>query len=140
MSASRQFVDTNVLVYAHDRTAGPKRDSARALVESLWESGQGCVSVQVLEELFVTVTRKVPMPLSSEAGTLLVRDFARWRVHSPTADDVLFGIDIHRRHGVSLWDAMIVSSAGRLGCDVVYSEDLSATQDYDGVRVVNPFS
>ena len=60
MSGNRQFVDTNVLVYAHDVTAGDKHSRARALVEELWDTREGCLSVQVLQEFFVTTTRKIP--------------------------------------------------------------------------------
>jgi predicted nucleic acid-binding protein len=63
MSGNYRFVDTNVLVYAHDDSAGAKRDQARLLVEQLWDSREGCLSVQVLQEFFVTVTRKIARPL-----------------------------------------------------------------------------
>ena len=64
MSGNRRFVDTNILLYAHDDSAGGKRDQARALVEQLWESRDGCLSVQVLQEFFVNVTRKIAKPLT----------------------------------------------------------------------------
>ena len=141
MSADgRAFVDTNVLVYAHDASARTKREIAAALVARLWESGDGCVSIQVLQELFVIVTRKIPQPLSTPAARNAVEDFARWSVHQPRADDVLSAIRLHERYRISFWDAMIVESAAQLGCDVVYSEDLNAGQRYDGVLVVDPFS
>lgn len=141
MSADgRAFVDTNILVYAHDETAGPKREAARAIVEQLWESGRGCISVQVLQELFVTLTQKLPSPLDRPTATRVVEDFAEWTVHAPVADDVLRAIRFQGRHRTSFWDAMIVQSASQLGCDLLYSEDLNAGQRYDGVLVVNPFA
>jgi predicted nucleic acid-binding protein len=141
MSAEqRSFVDTNVLVYAHDDTAGVKRDAARAIVGQLWESGGGCVSVQVLQELYVTLTQKLPSPVERPVATDIVEDFAQWTVRAPDANDVLGAIRFHRRHRTSFWDAMIVQSAAVLGCDVLYSEDLSAGRRYDGVLVVDPFS
>jgi predicted nucleic acid-binding protein len=141
MSADgRAFVDTNVLVYAHDETAGPKRSTAGALVGRLWESGHGCVSIQVLQELFVTLTGKLPRSLDADAATNAVEDFARWTVHAPGTEDVLAAIRLHERHHISFWDAMIIRSAGQLGCDVLYTEDLNAGQQYDGVKVVNPFA
>lgn len=139
MRGSRCFVDTNVLVYAHDRTAGSKRDTARGLLEGMWDSGLGCVSVQVLQEFFVTVTRKVPAPLPVDTASMVVGDLARWQVHAPGAADVLAAIDLHRRHRMSFWDAMILRSAALLGCEVVYSEDLNSGQRYDGVEARNPF-
>src|SRR6202451_2782206 len=94
MNGNYRFVDTNVLVYAHDDSAGGKRDQARALVEQLWTARDGCLSVQVLQEFFVTVTRKIAKPLSAEAAKEIVADYSRWYVHVPAADDVLAAISI----------------------------------------------
>jgi len=135
-----RFVDTNVLVYAHDRSAGTKHARARALLEELWDGRDGCLSVQVLQEFFVAVTRKVPRPLDTDRAREVVADLARWRVHEPGPEDVLGAIDIHKRAGLSFWDAMIVRSASRLSCVVIYSEDLSAGERYGGVLVANPFA
>jgi predicted nucleic acid-binding protein len=139
MSGNRQFVDTNVLVYAYDVTAGDKHSRARALVEELWGTREGCVSVQVLQEFFVTVTRKIPKPLDAAAAAQIVGDLAHWHVHAPAANDVLAAIEIHRQTGVSFWDAMIVRSTNELGCGTMHSEDLNPGQAYDGVQVRNPF-
>ena len=97
MSDDRQFVDTNVLVYAHDVTAGDKHSRARALVAELWDTREGCLSVQVLQEFFVTVTRKIPRPLEASATAQIIDDLAHWHVHAPAAGDVLAAIDIHQR-------------------------------------------
>ena len=140
MSGNRRFVDTNILVYAHDDSAAGKRDQARALVEQLWESRDGCLSVQVLQEFFVTVTRKIAKPLGPETAKEIIADLSRWYVHAPAADDVLAAISIHQDTGISFWDAMIVRSAAEIGCTVLYTEDLNAGQEYTGVRVENPFS
>ena len=134
------FVDTNVLVYAHDRTAGDKGTRARELVQELWRSGEGCLSVQVLQELFVTLTRKVPRPLGVDEAAVVVSDFSAWRTHAPNSADVVAAIDIHRLSRISFWDAMIVRSAAKLVCPVLYSEDLDDGQVYEGVSVVDPFS
>ena len=139
MSGDRRFVDTNILLYALDDSAGGKRGQARALVEQLWESREGCLSVQVLQEFFVNVTRKIAKPLDVETAKEIVADLSRWYLHVPAADDVLAAIGIHQRTGISFWDAMIVRSAAEIGCAVLYSEDLNAGQDYSRVRVENPF-
>jgi predicted nucleic acid-binding protein len=139
MSDNRQFVDTSVLVYAYDVTAGLKHDQARELLEELWNSRRGCVSVQVLQEFFVTTTRKIPRPLDAPAAANIIEDIAHWHVHAPAAADVLAAIDIHRRTGVSFWDAMILRSAKELSCGTLHSEDLGHGQEYDGVEVRNPF-
>ena len=138
MSGNRSFVDANILVYAHDETAGEKHHRARSLLTELWESGDGCLSVQVLQEFFVTVTRKVPKPLDALAAAAIIADLSHWRVHSPSSEDVLNAIDSHRRYDISFWDAMIICSAASLGCETLFSEDLNAEQRYDGVRVQNP--
>ena len=135
----RRFVDTNLFVYAYDSSSGGKREVARGLIAGLWESREGCASVQVLQELFVNLTRKVPMPLPARDVASLIEDFSAWPVHSPGPRDVLSAVELHERAGVSFWDAMILTSARSLGCRVLYSEDLNPGQSYDGVRVVNPF-
>jgi predicted nucleic acid-binding protein len=139
MCADRLFVDTNILVYAYDVTAGRKHDRARALVEELWNTREGCLSIQVLQEFFVTTTRKLPKPLAVPTAAQIVDDLSRWHVHAPDAADVLAAIDIHQRASASFWDAMIIRSASELGCDVLYSEDLNAGQSFQGVRVRDPF-
>jgi predicted nucleic acid-binding protein len=139
MSGSRQFVDTNVLVYAHDVTAGDKHGRARALVEELWNTREGCLSIQVLQEFFVTTTRKIPKPLEAQAAARIIGDLAHWHVHAPAVGDVLAAIDIHQQTGASFWDAMILRSAKELGCQTLHSEDLNPGQPYAGVQVLNPF-
>ena len=139
MTGNRTFVDTNVLVYAHDVSAGDKHDRARALLGDLWDSREGCLSVQVLQEFFVTTTRKIPKPLGASAAGQIINDLALWHVHAPTARDVLAAIDIHQQTGASFWDSMILRSAQDLNCQTLYSEDLNFGQIYAGVRVSNPF-
>lgn len=139
------FVDSNVLIYAHDEGAGVKREAARAVVERLWEERSGRLSVQVLQEFFVNATvrsgrRRLEAPLDVQEAREVVEDFSRWGVHRPGAADVLAAIDIHRRVGVSFWDAMIVQSASSQGCEVLFSEDLNDGQIYEGVRLENPFA
>ncbi len=141
MSAERAltFVDTNVFVYAYDQTAGDKHDAAAALVAELGRDRRGALSIQVLQELFVNVTRKVPRPMRVEDARERVETLARWRLHAPAARDVLAAIDVQRTYAISFWDAMIVRSASWLGCAVLWTEDLNPDQVYEGVRVENPF-
>jgi predicted nucleic acid-binding protein len=140
MSGNRQFVDTNVLVYAHDVTAGDKHSRARSLLEELWATRQGCVSVQVLQEFFVTTIRKIPKPLEAQAAAQIIDDLAHWHVHAPAAADVLAAIEIHQRSGTSFWNAMIIRSAKELRCQTLHSEDLNPGQAFEGVQVLNPFA
>lgn len=133
------FVDTNVLVYSYDLSAGKKHERARGLVEDLWRTRRGCISVQVLQEFFVNVTRKIPAPLPTSIARELIQDLAHWRTHAPDERSVLAAIDLHERAGLSFWDAMILRSAVSLGCETLYTEDLNAGQSYEGVVVENPF-
>lgn len=136
----RAFVDSNVLIYAYDAGAGEKTAAARALVRELRESQRGCVSIQVLQEFFVTVTRKAPQRLDTRTAAAALDAFSTWTTHSPDARDVLAAIEVHDRAGIAFWDAMIVRSASVLGCAVLYTEDLNPGQSYDGVLVANPFA
>lgn len=140
MNADRRFVDTNILVYAHDASAGDKHMVARELIANLWDSRTGCLSIQVLQEFFVTVTRKVARPLSAEVATQIITDLSHWSVHVPDTASILQGMEIHQRYNISFWDAMIIQSAAEMGCTVVLSEDLNTGQVYEGVQVVNPFT
>ena len=137
----REFLDTNILVYAHDTSAGAKRHSALTLLGALVAERRAAISIQVLQELFVTLTGpKLPTPLGVPEATRIIADLSVLTTHAPTAADVLMAVDIHQRHSVSFWDAMVIRSAARLGCTVLWSEDLADGQDYDGVIVHNPFS
>lgn len=135
----RDFVDANVLVYAFDASAGRKQQAAQALLERLWESNSGCVSIQVLQEFFVTVTKKVAKPLPVEDAKARVREFAAWSVFAPTPEDVVAAIDLHVQAKIGFWDAMVVLAAAESGCDVLWTEDLSDGQLLRGVRIRNPF-
>ncbi len=88
----------------------------------------------------MTVTRKVAEPLLPEQAREIVSHLARWRLHSPTGADILEAISIQTRYDISFWDAMIIQSAVRLECERLWSEDLSAGQQYEGVTVANPFN
>jgi predicted nucleic acid-binding protein len=140
MSDSRTFIDTNVVVYAHDVTAGEKRSRALQIMTELWETDDGCLSVQVLQEAFVTLTGKVPRPLDIDTAATVIADLGQWTVHSPDPKDVLAAIEIQQRNQLSFWDSMIVRSAGRLGCEALFSEDMNPGQRYAGVTVHNPFA
>jgi predicted nucleic acid-binding protein len=136
----REFVDANVLVYAFDSSAARKRPAAQQLLERLWESGTGCVSVQVLQEFFVTITKKVPKPLPVADAKARISEFAAWTVFVPTADDIVAAIDLQTQAKIGFWDAMVVLAAAESECDVLWTEDLNDGQLLRGVRIRNPFS
>jgi predicted nucleic acid-binding protein len=132
------FVDTNILVYAHDFGTGAKHERARKLIEKLWSSGGGVLSTQVLQELCISLRRKATRPLSVEETRRLIEDYSRWDVVVNTAESVLGALTLESRYKISFWDALILQAAGSSGAEVLYSEDLAEGQPYGAVRVVNP--
>jgi len=135
-----QFVDSNVLVYANDVSGGTKRQLAKRLLEDLWETKNGCMSVQVFQEFYATVTAKIKQPLSSDAASQVISSYTVWKIHTPNVRDVLNSISIQQRYGISIWDALIVNSASQLGCAILWTEDLADGHVYESVRVRNPFT
>jgi predicted nucleic acid-binding protein len=132
------FVDTNILVYAHDRSAGVKHQRAQALLEQLWNSGQGVLSTQVLQELCVNLRKKVRAPLPVEAVRLLIQDYATWEVVSNTPESIVQALYIETRYKTSFWDALILQAAESAGASILYSEDLAPAQHYGSIQIVNP--
>lgn len=138
MSTAVRFVDTNVLLYAvsRDRTEVAKAQRANDILAGR----ELALSVQVLQEFYVQATRSSrPDPLTHRQAVELTESFMRFPVAPITAELMLAACATHHRFGVSYWDAVILEAARSLGCDVVLSEDLNDGQDYDGVRVANPF-
>jgi predicted nucleic acid-binding protein len=131
------FVDSNILIYAHDRDAGPRRERARQLCENLWHERSGCMSVQVLQEFYVTVTRKLRAPVARAQARELVRAYSSW-VLSPTTPETVGATELSEAAEIGFWDALIVAAAEQSGADTLYSEDLNDGQVIAGVRVVNP--
>jgi predicted nucleic acid-binding protein len=132
------FVDSNILIYAYDRDAGPRRDRARQLCEKLWQERSGCLSVQVLQEFYVTVTRKLRTPVAHAQARELVRAYASWVVSPLTPETVIRATELSEAAEIGFWDALIVASAAQSGADTLYGEDLNDGQVIAGVRAVNP--
>ncbi len=133
------FLDTNILVYAYDRSAGQKHNLAAQILEECWENENGCLSIQVLQEFYVTITRKIELPLDYMAARQIVADLSQWRLHTPEAGDLLQAIELQQNYRLAFWDAQVIQSAVRLGCKQLLSEDLNHGQVYGEVRVINPF-
>jgi predicted nucleic acid-binding protein len=138
--ADKYFVDTNILIYAHDRSTGVKHERARELVERLWTSGQGVLSTQVLQELCVNLRRKVARPLAADEIRRLIYDYMSWEIVINSPDAVIQALEFEARYKTSFWDALILQAAEQSGAAVLYSEDLSAKQSYGTVQVVNPLA
>lgn len=135
--SARSFFDTNVLAYTDDDGAKAKQRKALDLLEEHLRAGTGVVSVQVLQEYFVTATKKLHVGV--EIARRKVELFAELDVATPDASDVLGAIDLHRLHGMSFWDAMVLRTAKQAGCTVLYSEDFQHGRAVDGIRIQNPF-
>ena len=135
----KTFIDTNVLIYAHDKDADPKHGIAKALLRDLWSERTGVLSMQVLQEFYVNVTRKIASPLSKDLARSVVSSYAIWCTETtPTEISAAFRIEDESRIG--FWDALIVSSAVKCGAARILSEDLNAGQRIAGILVENPFA
>jgi predicted nucleic acid-binding protein len=134
---ARSFFDTNVLVYADDAAVPAKQRRALNLIAEHRRARTGVLSLQVLQEYFVTVTRK--LHVNAAVARRKVELLAEFDVAAPEVADILAAIDLHRLHGFSFWDALILRAAKQAGCSVLFSEDMQQAREIDGVRIVNPF-
>jgi predicted nucleic acid-binding protein len=134
----KSFIDTNVLVYAHDIDAGAKHQIANTVLRELWSERTGVLSVQVLQEFYVNVTRKIPSPLSKDKARLVVSSYAIW-CEETNAAEIAVAIRIEDESRISFWDALIVASAAKCGATRILSEDLNAGRRIAGILIENPF-
>jgi predicted nucleic acid-binding protein len=137
--SDRTFVDTNVLIYAHDVDAKAKHETAKRVLQELWSERSGVLSMQVLQEFYVNVTRKIPKPISRDAARLVVGSYAIWCIETTTAE-ISAAFRIEDQSQIGFWDALIVASALKGGANRVLSEDLNAGQTIAGIRIENPFA
>jgi predicted nucleic acid-binding protein len=137
--AEKVFVDTNVLIYAHDQDARKKQPRAAEWLRKLWNSGMGRLSTQVLGEFYVTVTRKLGKPLSRSVAREVVRNYGLWVESAITPPTVIRASEISEAWQVSFWNSMILAAAEQDSADILLTEDLSHHQIIAGVRIVNPF-
>jgi predicted nucleic acid-binding protein len=135
--SARSFFDTNILLYADDESAPVKQRRSRDLVAEHRRDGTGVISLQVLQEYFVNVTRK--LHVDPRIARRKVELLAEFDVVAPEVADILAAIDLHRLHGFSFWDALVLRSAQQSGCRVLLSEDFQEGRQIDGIQVVNPF-
>jgi len=138
--SDRYFVDTNILMYAHDASAGVKHDRAKALLEELWRERSGVLSTQVLQELCVNLIRKSGRPVATKMALEIVKDYLSWHVVVNDGESIIGALEIQERYGISFWDALVIHAAQIAGAEILYSEDLSDSQLYGSVRVVNPLT
>lgn len=137
--SGKTFVDTNVLIYAHDIDAGEKQQIAKGVLRELWAERTGVLSMQVLQEFYLNVTRKIASPLPKEMARLVVTSYAIWCAET-TAAEIAAAFRIEDESQIGFWDALIVSAAEKSGASRILSEDLNAGQRIRGILVVNPFA
>lgn len=139
MSADRVFVDSNVLVYAYDADAGDKHEVAKRHLAELWNDETGALSIQVLQEFYVTATRKLPKPITKRAARDVIDTYDTWSPHRPTTADLVAASELEERHRLAFWDSLVIISAQRSQCVTLLSEDLQNGQRFGPVTIVNPF-
>jgi predicted nucleic acid-binding protein len=133
------FVDTNILVYSFDDNDAAKRDRAQSVMRRLWETRTGRLSHQVLQEFYVTVTRKLSPSLPRQRAQDEVETLLLWKPAQPSASILKHAWQIEDRHGLSWWDSLIVAAALAQDCITLLTEDLQHGLQIDKLRVVNPF-
>jgi predicted nucleic acid-binding protein len=136
---AKVFIDTNVLVYAHDVDAGCKQSAAVNVLRELWDQDSGAVSMQVLQEFYSTVTRTLASTLPKDEARLIVNYYARWCV-ATTPTEIQRAFQIEDQARINFWDAMIVAAAIRSGASRILSEDLNPGQIIAGIKIENPFA
>ena len=134
------FVDSNILVYAHDTAAGDKRTRASIVIQDLWQTGAGRISPQVLQEVYVTITQKLKSPIARPKAREIVTQLGHWVREPTTVATVLRATELADIVTISFWDALIVASAEQAGAVYLYTEDLNHGQVIAGVKIINPFA
>jgi predicted nucleic acid-binding protein len=137
--AERVFVDTSILLYAHDRDAGEKHAIAEHVLRQLWEDRNGVLSTQVLQELYVRFTKALDSPAARRSARELVEVYSVWPVTVLDAADVLAACDHADRHQVGAWDAMVLMAAKKSRADVLLSENPYHGWRIGGLEIRNPF-
>jgi predicted nucleic acid-binding protein len=136
---AKTFVDTNVMIYAHDVDARAKHEIAKGVLRELWSLRAGTLSIQVLQEFYINVTRKIAAPLSKSSARAIVDSYAVWCVDT-TLTEISAAFRIEDEAAISFWDALIIAAARKAGADRILTEDMNAGQIISGVRIENPFS
>jgi predicted nucleic acid-binding protein len=133
------FVDTNILIYAHDRDAAEKHFLANSLIKKIWQEENGVISTQVLQEFYVTLTRKIINPLPRPKARAVLANYFTWEIVLNEPTTVLLATEIEERHFLSFWDSLIVAAASQSKVGKILTEDLQSGQCIEGILIENPF-
>ena len=136
---AKVFLDTNILVYAHDMADQDKREKSQSLIFECLRNHSGVISAQVLSEFLVTITQKIKQTISLEQAKKEIILLSTMETIDIDATLVIRAINIKERWQLSYWDSLIMAAAERAKCKIVYSEDMSDGQIYDTIEVRNPF-
>ena len=137
--SAKVFVDTNVLVYAHDIDAGYKQLKALEILLDLKQQRSVAVSMQVLQEFYSTVTRKLASRVPKDEARAIVEDFSYWCI-ATTSEEIKRAFQIEDEARINFWDAMFVAAAIKSGATRILSEDLNPGQTIAGIQIENPFA
>ncbi|MFO7553573.1 MAG: PIN domain-containing protein [Desulfobacterales bacterium] len=133
------FIDTNILIYAHDMDAGLKHDVAQSILEKLWEDETGIISTQVIQEFYVNVTRKIPKPITPVQARDIILNYFSWQMEAIEPYTILSASEIEEKYVLSFWDSLIIATASQSEAKKILTEDLNHGQVIEGVLVENPF-
>ena len=136
----RTFVDTNIVLYAYDQREPEKSAIAREILSDLWRTREGLVSTQVLQELYVNLTRKLRVVVPRSKARALVGRYGRWPVYAITTGDILEAADLEQRQSLSFWDALVVESARVAEVATLLTEDMQHGREFGGVTVTDPYA
>jgi predicted nucleic acid-binding protein len=134
------FVDTNVLVHAHDLDSGEKRAIAEHVLRQLWQDETGALSAQVLQEFYVALTSDIASPVPRRAARDIIHAYSVWPVVTLDAADILAASDFEERYRLSFREAMIVVGARKSSATLLLSDDLRPYRPITGLEVRNPFA
>lgn len=133
------FLDTNILVYAHDLDAGIKHQVAFQIVKDMWDKRTGVLSTQVLQEFYITLTKKIGNPISPIEAREVIRSYSCWEIRENTAMSVIRASELEEKYQISFRDALVVVAADESKVDKILTEDLNPGQIIEGILIENPF-
>ena len=137
--SDKVFIDTNVLVYAHDIDSGSKHEIAVKIIMDLWEKSNGILSNQVLQEFYVIITRKIIKPISLSETRAIIKNYLMWQIEESNPSSILKASEIQEKHNISFWDALIVTAAEQAGAVKILTEDMNHGQSIESILIENPF-
>lgn len=133
------FIDTNILIYAHDKDAGEKHSTALAIIKDLWEKRTGVLSNQVLQEFYVGVTKKIQKPIGKSEAREILRAYICWKIKEISPVSIIRATEIEEKYRMSFWDALVIVAAYEAKCEKILTEDFNSGQVVEGVLIENPF-